>query len=147
MKLKKNTTKKVIKTTLAVAGVVAASVAIFEKFSNMHNKKIRQCFEKNFDDLDTDLENLSESNVKPEHHEKRSHYGTITVNFDDETSHCKCDESITYTPEIKKYDSPNNEKSFKCICNDEAVEDYDTNNFKNTSEDTTTNEEPKETQE
>ena len=93
-----------VKAAMAVAGIAATSIFLYEQFNKMHDKKIRQCFERfecNFDDEDETLYECDDLD---------DNFGTIAVDNKDEHScccgnDCGCNNNIDSSNE-KKEDTP-----------------------------------------
>ncbi|NEU04811.1 hypothetical protein [Clostridium senegalense] len=124
---KSKNNKSAVKIALAITGVAATSIFLYEKFVQNRDNKIRQCFDRYEENFDDDY--LEDCDCGDSINEN---YATITVEKDNEgCSGCECTENSCEDLNID--DSYNN------------VENLNSENEVNTSSEENTNNKNKDT--
>ena len=94
---------KVIKTTLTVIGAAAIAKVVSDKFSKIHNKKLCDCINEKFN-------NGKNIVIKSFIEEECIHCGDDNLKYAAKKNVLKNQENHIITPDIKKYEFPNNEE-------------------------------------
>ncbi|WP_291578589.1 hypothetical protein [Clostridium sp. UBA6640] len=145
-----NKFEKVMKTALTVIGVAAVAKVVSDKLSEMHNKKLCDCIDKKFNNgKDIIIKSFDEEDLQCCDNKLQEQ---MDVNSPDNTSKINVESNVfkkakehTMIPDIRKYESSNNENhilkypiktnnNFASCCNEEILsEQYNEELEKNIS--------------